>query len=223
MPVVHHDSSTSTLPTPTSNSKSVRYEADTSIGIAAASSLHHTATQLSQNEKLLSLTHTEITRLSSVTVSDSTTSRVYDRPLIFPSSPSRDNNEDDTNMQKDFLAEFLALPTSKTEPSSPSAEDGGDISDTKNFLNKILALPSATSTTSDPKILKFLYKKMMKDVLVNYRQIEEIPSVLSASRLQMRHEKSGAPTYRSAAELSGAQLEIVSGAQFENAVGPTCV
>ncbi|MPD01805.1 hypothetical protein E2C01_097350 [Portunus trituberculatus] len=36
----------------------------------------------------------------------------------------------------------------------------------------------------------------------------------------MRHEKSGAPTYRPAAELSGVQLEIVSGAQFENAVGP---
>ncbi|MPC90797.1 hypothetical protein E2C01_085798 [Portunus trituberculatus] len=31
---------------------------------------------------------------------------------------------------------------------------------------------------------------------------------------------SGAPTYRPAAELSGTQFEIVSGTQFENAVGP---
>ncbi|MPC94617.1 hypothetical protein E2C01_089794 [Portunus trituberculatus] len=36
----------------------------------------------------------------------------------------------------------------------------------------------------------------------------------------MRHEKRGAPTYWPAAELSGAQFEIVSGTQFENAVGP---
>ncbi|MPC58903.1 hypothetical protein E2C01_052914 [Portunus trituberculatus] len=60
-------------------------------------------------------------------------------------------------------------------------------------------------------------------ILVNYRQIEEIPSVLSAGRLQMKHEKSGAPTYRPAAELSGAQFEFMSGAQFENAVGPNRV
>ncbi|MPC46647.1 hypothetical protein E2C01_040371 [Portunus trituberculatus] len=56
--------------------------------------------------------------------------------------------------------------------------------------------------------------------LVNYRQIEEIPSVLSAGTLQMRHKKSGTPTYQPAVELSGAQFEIASGAQFENAVGP---
>ncbi|MPC95897.1 hypothetical protein E2C01_091127 [Portunus trituberculatus] len=31
---------------------------------------------------------------------------------------------------------------------------------------------------------------------------------------------SGAPTYWPAAELSGAQFEIASGTQFENAVGP---
>ncbi|MPD06797.1 hypothetical protein E2C01_102625 [Portunus trituberculatus] len=30
----------------------------------------------------------------------------------------------------------------------------------------------------------------------------------------------GAPTYQPAAKLSGAQFEIASGAQFENAVGP---
>ncbi|MPC62597.1 hypothetical protein E2C01_056684 [Portunus trituberculatus] len=36
----------------------------------------------------------------------------------------------------------------------------------------------------------------------------------------MRHEKSGAPTNQPAAELSGAQFEIASGAQFENAIGP---
>ncbi|MPC60202.1 hypothetical protein E2C01_054241 [Portunus trituberculatus] len=41
-------------------------------------------------------------------------------------------------------------------------------------------------------------------IWVNYRQTEEIPSVFSAGRLQMRHEKSGAPTYQPAAELSGA-------------------
>ncbi|MPC70373.1 hypothetical protein E2C01_064619 [Portunus trituberculatus] len=33
----------------------------------------------------------------------------------------------------------------------------------------------------------------------------------------------GAPTYRPAAELSGMQLEIASGAQFENAVGPNLI
>ncbi|MPC84703.1 hypothetical protein E2C01_079450 [Portunus trituberculatus] len=60
-------------------------------------------------------------------------------------------------------------------------------------------------------------------ILVNYRQTEEIPSVLSAGRLQMRHKKSGAPTYWPAAELSGAQFEIASGAQFENVVGPNGV
>ncbi|MPC41756.1 hypothetical protein E2C01_035359 [Portunus trituberculatus] len=60
-------------------------------------------------------------------------------------------------------------------------------------------------------------------ILVNYRQIEEIPSVLNAGRLQMRHEKSRAPTYRPAAEVSGAQFEISSGTQFENADGPNCV
>ncbi|MPC61234.1 hypothetical protein E2C01_055301 [Portunus trituberculatus] len=32
-----------------------------------------------------------------------------------------------------------------------------------------------------------------------------------------------APTYRPAAELSGAQFEIASGTQFENAVGPNRV
>ncbi|MPC89342.1 hypothetical protein E2C01_084282 [Portunus trituberculatus] len=32
-----------------------------------------------------------------------------------------------------------------------------------------------------------------------------------------------APAYRPAAELSGVQFEIVSGAQFENAVGPNRV
>ncbi|MPC91108.1 hypothetical protein E2C01_086124 [Portunus trituberculatus] len=32
-----------------------------------------------------------------------------------------------------------------------------------------------------------------------------------------------APTYRPAVELSGAQFEIASGAQFENAVGPNRV
>ncbi|MPC19334.1 hypothetical protein E2C01_012247 [Portunus trituberculatus] len=57
-------------------------------------------------------------------------------------------------------------------------------------------------------------------ILVNYRQIEEITSVLNAGRLQMRHEKSGAPTYQPAAELSGTQFEIASGAQFENVVEP---
>ncbi|MPC19093.1 hypothetical protein E2C01_012000 [Portunus trituberculatus] len=56
-------------------------------------------------------------------------------------------------------------------------------------------------------------------ILVNYRQIEEILSILSAGRLQMKHEKSRAPTYQPTAELSGAQFEIVSGAQFENTVG----
>ncbi|MPC30815.1 hypothetical protein E2C01_024084 [Portunus trituberculatus] len=60
-------------------------------------------------------------------------------------------------------------------------------------------------------------------ILVNYRQIEEIPSVLSAGRLQMRHEKSRAPTYRTAAELSGVQFQTESGAQFENAIGPNHV
>ncbi|MPC17178.1 hypothetical protein E2C01_010024 [Portunus trituberculatus] len=54
-------------------------------------------------------------------------------------------------------------------------------------------------------------------ILVNYRQIEEIPSTLSAGRLQMRHAKNGTPTNRPAMELSGAQFEIVSGPQFENA------
>ncbi|MPC64920.1 hypothetical protein E2C01_059042 [Portunus trituberculatus] len=39
----------------------------------------------------------------------------------------------------------------------------------------------------------------------------------------MRHEKSGAPTRWLAAELSGMQFEIASGAQFENAVGPNRV
>ncbi|MPC70862.1 hypothetical protein E2C01_065123 [Portunus trituberculatus] len=39
----------------------------------------------------------------------------------------------------------------------------------------------------------------------------------------MRHEKSGAPTYQPAAELSGPQFEIASGAQFENGVGPNRV
>ncbi|MPD06465.1 hypothetical protein E2C01_102279 [Portunus trituberculatus] len=39
----------------------------------------------------------------------------------------------------------------------------------------------------------------------------------------MRHEKSGAPTYRPAAELSGGKFEIASGVQFENAVGPNRV
>ncbi|MPC33146.1 hypothetical protein E2C01_026489 [Portunus trituberculatus] len=47
-----------------------------------------------------------------------------------------------------------------------------------------------------------------KKILVNYRQIEEIPSVLSAGRLQMKHEKSGVPTYQPAAELCGAQFKI---------------
>ncbi|MPC34389.1 hypothetical protein E2C01_027776 [Portunus trituberculatus] len=55
------------------------------------------------------------------------------------------------------------------------------------------------------------------------RLIKEIPSVLSAGRLQMKDEKSGAPTYRPAAQLSGTQFEIASGAQFENAVEPNCV
>ncbi|MPC51559.1 hypothetical protein E2C01_045408 [Portunus trituberculatus] len=45
----------------------------------------------------------------------------------------------------------------------------------------------------------------------------------SAGRLQMRHEKCRAPTYRPTAELSGAQSEIVSDAQFENVVGANCV
>ncbi|MPC45721.1 Multidrug resistance protein 1 [Portunus trituberculatus] len=55
------------------------------------------------------------------------------------------------------------------------------------------------------------------DFIMKLPKIEEILSVLSAGRLQMRHEKSRAPTYRPAAELSGTQFEIVSGAQFENA------
>ncbi|MPC53841.1 hypothetical protein E2C01_047744 [Portunus trituberculatus] len=36
----------------------------------------------------------------------------------------------------------------------------------------------------------------------------------------MKHGKSGAPTYQQVAELSGAQFEIVSGTQFENASCP---
>ena len=51
-------------------------------------------------------------------------------------------------MEKNFLAEFLALPTSKTQPSPPSTEEDGDTADTQNFLRKILALPSVTLTTS---------------------------------------------------------------------------
>lgn len=63
-----------------------------------------------------------------------------------PPSPAQDSNEGDTNVQKSFLAEFQALPSSKAPPSPPSTEEDGDTADVQNFLSKLLSLPPPTST-----------------------------------------------------------------------------
>ncbi|MPC41212.1 hypothetical protein E2C01_034799 [Portunus trituberculatus] len=51
---------------------------------------------------------------------------------------------------------------------------------------------------------------------------QEVPMEVVCTNIdnnQLRGSGPAAPTYQPAAELSGAQFEIVSGAQFENTVG----
>ncbi|MPC39194.1 hypothetical protein E2C01_032719 [Portunus trituberculatus] len=77
--------------------------------------------------------------------------------------------------------------------SSPTPNlDSFALNFTTSSLHGLLLWRGQKSTyQKQPHMQKKMKDKHFGVILVNYREIEEVPSVLNAGRLHMRHEKSG--------------------------------